>query len=108
MRGNIVGSVAKPYLKETRNLSDKNCTKEMMQSVANFLSDSGYPEFISIKEMQKIDKQSFIKYFNVIVYTICLNQTRIIAKMGNILINEYVFSVSLPIYWSHVSISSPF
>ena len=38
----------------------------MMQNVANFLSDSGYPEFISIKEMQKIDKQSFIKYFNVI------------------------------------------
>jgi len=64
MRGNITGSVMKPYLKETRNLNDKNCTREMMQNVICFLSDSGYPEFISIKEMQKIDKQSFIKYFN--------------------------------------------
>ena len=38
----------------------------MIQNVANFLSDSGFPESVSIKEIQKIDKQSFIKYFNVI------------------------------------------
>lgn len=61
--GRIPASVAK---KETRNLKDKTCTKEMMQNLANVLSDFGYPEFVSIKEIQKIDKQNFIKYFNVI------------------------------------------
>jgi len=57
----IQQSVAK---KETRNLKDKTCTREMMQNLANVLSDFGYPEFVSIKEIQKIDKQNFIKYFN--------------------------------------------
>ena len=60
--GRIPASVAK---KETRNLKDKTCTKEMMQNLANVLSDFGYPEFVGIKEIQKIDKQNFIKYFNV-------------------------------------------
>lgn len=55
----------KAYLKETRNLSDKNCVLEMMKNVATFLTDSGYPEYVSHKEIQKIDKHSFIKYFNV-------------------------------------------
>lgn len=59
--GRIPASVAK---KETRNLKDKTCTKEMMQNLANVLSDFGYPEFVGIKEIQKIDKQNFIKYFN--------------------------------------------
>lgn len=58
---------SKPYLKETRNLSDKNCVLEMMKNVATFLNDAGFPECITHKEIQKIDKQSFIKYFNVII-----------------------------------------
>ena len=37
----------------------------MMKNVATFLTDSGYPEYVSHKEIQKIDKHSFIKYFNV-------------------------------------------
>ena len=39
----------------------------MMKSVAQFLNDFGFPEYTSIKEIQKIDKQSFVKYFNVIM-----------------------------------------
>lgn len=66
-RGNmsIVSVTSKQYLKETRNLSDKNCVLEMMKNVAVFLNDIGFPESVSHKEIQKIDKQSFIKYFNV-------------------------------------------
>ena len=60
-------SSSKQYLKETRNLSDKSCVLEMMKSVAQFLNDFGFPEYTSIKEIQKIDKQSFVKYFNVIM-----------------------------------------
>ncbi len=56
---------AKPYLKETRNLSDKNCVLEMAKNVAQFLNDSGFPEGVTHKDIQKIDKQSFMKYFNV-------------------------------------------
>ena len=57
---------SKQYLKETRNLSDKNCVLEMMKNVVGFLNEIGYPESLTLKEIQKIDKQSFIKYFNVI------------------------------------------
>lgn len=63
-------TTSKPYLKETRNLSDKNCVLEMMKNVAIFLNDVGFPECITHKEIQKIDKQSFVKYFNVISFNI--------------------------------------
>lgn len=44
-RGNMSTTViSKPYLKETRNLSDKNCVLEMMKNVATFLNDAGFPE----------------------------------------------------------------
>ncbi|XP_046656188.1 kinetochore protein NDC80 homolog isoform X1 [Daphnia pulicaria] len=66
-RGNMtLTGAAKPYLKETRNLSDKNCVLEMAKNVARFLNDSGFPESVTHKEIQKIDKQSFMKYFNYI------------------------------------------
>lgn len=58
-------TAGKGYLKETRNLSDKACLLEMMKNVAGFLGDMGFNEFVSVKEIQKIDKQSFVKYFNV-------------------------------------------
>ena len=48
-----------------RNLSDKNCVKDLMSSVSNFLNETEFPEMVGLKEMQKIDKQSFIRYFNV-------------------------------------------
>ncbi|EFX84298.1 hypothetical protein DAPPUDRAFT_314991 [Daphnia pulex] len=66
-RGNMtLTGAAKPYLKETRNLSDKNCVLEMAKNVAQFLNGSGFPESVTHKEIQKIDKQSFMKYFNYI------------------------------------------
>ena len=57
--------MAKSFSRETRNLTDKNSIKEMMVNVANFFTETGYPELVGIKEIQKIDKQSFTKYFNV-------------------------------------------
>ena len=66
-RGNMtMTGTSKPYLKETRNLNDKNCVLEMSKNVAQFLNDAGYAEIVTHKEVQKIDKQSFMKYFNVI------------------------------------------
>jgi hypothetical protein len=38
---------------------------EIMKNVADFLIHQGYPEYVSFKEIQKIDKQPFGKYFNV-------------------------------------------
>ena len=58
-------SAMKTFTRETRNLTDKTSMREMMVNIANFCSDSGFPEQVGIKEIQKIDKQSFIKYFNV-------------------------------------------
>ena len=63
---------SKPFLKETRNLSDKNCVLEMMKNIVLFLNTVGFPELVSLKEIQKIDKQSFVKYFNVIYFSILL------------------------------------
>lgn len=57
-------SAMKTFTRETRNLTDKTSMREMMVNIANFCSDSGFPEQVGIKEIQKIDKQSFIKYFN--------------------------------------------
>ena len=54
---------AKP--KETRNLNDKNCVQEMIKNIVEFLNHQGFPEYVSTKEIQKMDKQSFVKYFNV-------------------------------------------
>lgn len=54
-----------PKLKETRNLNDKNCVQEMIRNIVDFLNHQGFPEYVSTKEIQKMDKQSFIKYFNV-------------------------------------------
>ncbi|KAK4014411.1 hypothetical protein OUZ56_026934 [Daphnia magna] len=73
-RGNMSTTMTtKPYLKETRNLSDKNCLLEMGKSIAEFLNDNGFPEAVSHKEIQKIDKQSFVKYFNFIYFFIDQN-----------------------------------
>lgn len=58
----------KPFTKDTRNFSDKNAIREMMGSIVNFFSELDYPEEVSIKDLQKMDKQSFVKYFNVISF----------------------------------------
>ena len=55
----------KTFTREIRNLTDKTSMREMMVNIANFCSDSGFPEQVGIKEIQKIDKQSFIKYISV-------------------------------------------
>ena len=50
-----------------RNFNDKAYVKDMMCNIVNFLVEFGYPDqMVSIKELQKIDKQSFINFFNVI------------------------------------------
>ncbi len=56
----------KPFGKEPRNFNDKNYLKEMMNNILNFLMDFGFTEqAVSIKDIHKIDKQSFVKFFNV-------------------------------------------
>lgn len=73
-RGNLIQNMSatatKPYLKETRNLNDKAVVLELMKNFANFLINMGYPEQVTPKELQKIDKQNFVKYFNVINFLI--------------------------------------
>lgn len=57
----------KPFGKEPRNFNDKNYLKEMMNNILNFLMDFGFTEqAVSIKDIHKIDKQSFVKFFNFI------------------------------------------
>jgi len=63
----LSASGKKQYLKETRNLSDKTCVVEMMKNVVDFLNNQGYPECVCLKDIQKMDKQTFIKYFNVCI-----------------------------------------
>ena len=63
-------TATKPYLKETRNLNDKAVVLDLMRNFANFLINMGYPEQVTPKELQKIDKQNFVKYFNVIYFSI--------------------------------------
>ena len=41
----------------------------MMFDVAQFLTENEFPDTVTIKEIQRIDKQSFVKYYNVRVPT---------------------------------------
>ncbi len=70
-RGNLIQNMSatatKPYMKEIRNLNDKAVVLDLMRNFANFLINMGYPEQVTPKELQKIDKQNFVKYFNVII-----------------------------------------
>lgn len=58
----------RPYVKETRKLNDNDSVFQMMKNIAAFLNDFGFPEFVTLTDIQKIDKQSFVNYFNVIVF----------------------------------------
>ena len=73
-RGNLIQNMSatatKPYMKEIRNLNDKAVVLDLMRNFANFLINMGYPEQVTPKELQKIDKQNFVKYFNVINFSI--------------------------------------
>ena len=109
-RGNnmsILAASGKPYQKETRNLSDKNCVVEMMKNVADFLTHQGYPEYVSFKEIQKIDKQSFVKYFNVNISAISYILNFIhLFPMKLLFLIFYNYVVHLPIHGFEFPIGS--
>ena len=105
-----MSAAGKPFLKETRNLSDKTCVVEMMKNVADFLTHQGYPEYVSFKEIQQIDKQSFVKYFNVSVYIFYIYVSQPKFSRGYIF---EIFSSSsnfwIPIInWPHASMKMNF
>jgi hypothetical protein len=53
----------------TMNLNSKNCLLQISRNLTMFLNENQFSETVSLKENQKLDKECFVKYFNVtIVY----------------------------------------